>query len=636
MKITSKLKILLLTILFLAVALFLPTLFIPHETASANLKDANVTYNSVAKKIVIDEKKNCDVTETITVTYKDDGINVGLVRNVSRVNKITRVVNGKNYVKTTLNSLELLSVTMDGEDEYHFLERYGDYFYINIGADGDYKVGTHTYEIHYIYSMGEDLINAFDDFTFDIMDYDFGSTVESFSAEITLPKDFLNGKAAEDVLSFRTNGMSPLGFEGVSAEIDSETFTISCSYGKLAAGDGLTVQLILPQGYFDTSYAPNALYFVTLGVSIAAVIAIALIIFFSRHPFGAVVTTEFYPPDGYSPLDVARVYRGSIGGKDFAALVISWASKGLISVRLQGKKDIILTKLKDYDCLAATKYSEYERRFFNRLFGIYDVYNTRTQKLVSNQDKIELYEAAKKLRKPSREKLTKLIIQKVAISVLSLIPFVLSLVWSNSYMGNGSPIAFILVFPLIALNVFIYVPMPIWFKLLWCGLFGGAPLAAAIITSTCDYDIYYLLIITAVIFVFGTFSSVLVRAFDKDDKAVRGKVLGFKKFLVLSELNKLNLLLEEDPDYFYGILPYCYVFGITKKMQKKFSALNVSLPEYFRGGTMDSVGHCISHSMRSVCGGSRTGSGGGGHSSGGGGHGGSSGGGGGGGGCHGR
>ena len=44
-------------IALLAVALFLPTLFIPHETASANLKDANVTYNYIAKKIVIDRKE---------------------------------------------------------------------------------------------------------------------------------------------------------------------------------------------------------------------------------------------------------------------------------------------------------------------------------------------------------------------------------------------------------------------------------------------------------------------------------------------------------------------------------------------------------------------------------------------------
>lgn len=636
MKVKSKFKILIFTLLFLAVTLFLPSFFVPHDVASANVKDDNVVYNYVAKKIVIDDKKNCDVTETVSVTYKNPRINVGLSRNVSRVSKITRLVNGKKYTKTTLNSLQLLSVTMDGEEEYNFLETVGDHFYINTGADGDYKVGTHVYEIHYLYSMGEDFINDFDDFTFDLMDYDFGSAVGEFSAEITLPKDFLNGKAAEEVLSFRTNDMSPLSLEEVSAIIDEENFTVSCSFGKLAAGDGLTVQLILPQGYFDTSYTPNALYFVTLGVSIAAVIAIALIIFFSRHPFGAVVTTEFYPPDGYSPLDVARTYRGAIGGKDFAALIISWASKGLVSIQLQGKKDIILTKLKDYDCPGVTKYSEHERRFFSRLFGVYDVYNSRTQKLLSNSDKTELYETVKKLRKPSREKLTKLIIQKVAISVLSLIPFVLCLVWSNSYMGYGSPMAFILIFPLIAINVFIYVPMPIWFKLLWCGLFGGAPLAAVIITSICVYDIYYLLIITALIFVFGTFSSALVRAFDNDDKKARGKVLGFKNFLALAELNKLNALLEENPEYFYDILPYCYVFGITKKMQKKFSALNVSLPEYFHGGSMDSVGHRVAHSMRSVCGGSRTGGGGGGSHGGGGGRSGSSGGGGGGGGCHGR
>lgn len=636
MKVRSKLKILILTLLFLAVAIFLPSFFIPQDTASANIKNDNVVYNSVEKKIIIDKNKNCDITERITVTYLKAGINVGLARNVSRVNKITRLVGGREYVKTTLNTLELLSVTMDGEEEYNFLETAGDYFYINTGADGDYKVGTHVYEIHYLYGMGEDFITAFDDFTFDIMDYGFKSEVGSFSAEITLPKDFLCGKAAEEVLSFRTNGMSPLGYEDVKANIDEENFTLNCEYGKLAKEHGLTVQLILPQGYFDTSYTPDAMYFVTLGLSIAAVAAIALIIFLSRRTFGSVVTTEFYPPDGYSPLDVARAYRGKLCGKDFAALVISWASKGLVSIRLVGKKDMVLTRLKYHDSPEATPYSGYERDFFNRLFGIYSTFDSRRK--LSNVEKSDLYEVVKKLRKPSREKLIKLVLRRVLISVVSVIPFICSLVWNNSYMDYGSFMAFLIIFPLIALNVFIYIPMPLWFKILWCGFFGGAPLGVLIATSLCTYDIYYLLIITAAIFISGTFSSVLVGAFDNADKSVRGKILGFKKFLILAELDKLNALLEENPEYFYDILPYCYVFGITKKMQKKFSALNIPLPGYFNGGTMQSVGNGISHAMHDVCGSSSHASSGGGSSGGGGGggSGGSSGGGGGGGGCSGR
>lgn len=123
--------------------------------AETSIKDRNIIYNSVDKDIVINQEKVLDITETITVTFRQSGINLGLSRNVSRINKITVLYKNKKYVKRTVNKLKLLSVTLDGEKEYSFLEKKGDYFYINTGADGDYKEkGVHVYQIHYLYDMG--------------------------------------------------------------------------------------------------------------------------------------------------------------------------------------------------------------------------------------------------------------------------------------------------------------------------------------------------------------------------------------------------------------------------------------------------------------------------------------------------
>ncbi|MDE6586157.1 MAG: DUF2207 domain-containing protein, partial [Clostridia bacterium] len=587
-KYSKILIIVFLVILAAAIALFASLVFPRTEVAYADIKNDNVIYESVEKRIVIDERKSCDITEIITVTYKRAGINVGLSRNVSRVNKITRIVDGKTYVNTTRNYLTLFSVTMDGEDEFNFVEEDGDYYYINTGADGDYKSGTHVYEIHYQYDMGEDFINDFDDFTFDIMDYGFRSAVGSFSAEITLPKDFLDGKFVQDVLTFRTNKMAPLGFEAVSAEFDAETLTVSCSVGRLNAREGLTIQLILPQGYFETSFVPHPLYYVTLALTVIAVIAVAAIVITSRVVRSGVVTTEFYPPEGYSPLNTARAYRGNIRDKDFASLVIYWASKGLVSIELKGRRRIVLTRLNNYPAEMVTENSKYEVEFFNRLFAYSDTYDTKESKYASSSEKRKLYEAVKKLYKPEPEQFKTLLIKRLIISLASIIPFILCAVYCNLYISEPV-LLFILLFPIIAVNVFLYVPMPLLFKLIWCGGFGGIPLGMVWTTFTCVYDIYSLLPVTSAFFLLGTLSCAFVRAFSKEDKAVRGKVLGFKKFLVLAELDKLNALIEDDPDYFYDILPYCYVFGITKKMEKKFAALRVDLPDYFNGATMSSV-----------------------------------------------
>ncbi len=604
--------------------------------AFANDKDTNIVYDSVEKIIEIDEQKVCNITEIITVTYTQAGINVGLVRNISRTNKITRIVNGKKYVKTTKNKLKLLSVTMDDKPEYNFLETSSDYYYINTGADFDYKVGQHTYKFNYLYDMGDDFINAFDDFTFDLMDYDFGSPVDSFSAKITLPKAFVDEGALQNALSFRTNEMAPLSYEEANLDFDESSLSISVSRSHLHAGEGLTMQLILPEGYFDAKYKPIAFYYVLLVISVVCALAITAIIYFSRKGKKVVITPEFYPPEGYSPLSVARAYRGQIKPKDFAALVIDWHARGLVSIRLKGKKHMVLTKLKEFEIVWKKEIAlqqKQEKDYFNALFsGKKKVYDTKTEKHKVNK---RLSHCVKALYEKDPTKKKKVLLLRMLIHVLATVPFLFFLIWAQFALGGSAiGLIFIIIFPIIAILVFTYVPMPWLFKIIWCSGFGGMPLAAVVAMFNSVYDILHLIWFVLAIFLVGSYAAKFIRAFTEEEQKVRGRILGFKQFLVKAELDKLNALLEDNPEYYYNILPYCYVFGITKKMESKFAALHVVPPEYCNGASTHIVCAHICHSMSRMGGG--VSSGGGGHSGGGGGGGGSSGGGGGGGGCHGR
>ena len=55
-----------------------------------------------------------------------------------------------------------------------------------------------------------------------------------------------------------------------------------------------------------------------------------------------------------------------------------------------------------------------------------------------------------------------------------------------------------------------------------------------------------------------------------------GQIFGLRNFIEKAELPKLNLLVEEDPSYFYNILPYAYVMGLTDKWIKQFE--NIAVP----------------------------------------------------------
>jgi len=52
-----------------------------------------------------------------------------------------------------------------------------------------------------------------------------------------------------------------------------------------------------------------------------------------------------------------------------------------------------------------------------------------------------------------------------------------------------------------------------------------------------------------------------------------GRLSGFKNFLEIAEKEELELMVEKDPEYFYNILPYAYVLGVSDKWIKKFEEI---------------------------------------------------------------
>ena len=48
-----------------------------------------------------------------------------------------------------------------------------------------------------------------------------------------------------------------------------------------------------------------------------------------------------------------------------------------------------------------------------------------------------------------------------------------------------------------------------------------------------------------------------------------------------AEKDKLEALVEKDPQYFYNILPYTYVLGVSSKWMKKFESIAVEPPSWY-------------------------------------------------------
>ena len=74
------------------------------------------------------------------------------------------------------------------------------------------------------------------------------------------------------------------------------------------------------------------------------------------------------------------------------------------------------------------------------------------------------------------------------------------------------------------------------------------------------------------------------------------KITGFKKFLETAEKDRLEMLVHDNPKYFYNILPFAYVLGVSDKWVDKFEGIAIEPPEWYSGhGALYGCYHVACH-----------------------------------------
>ena len=87
---------------------------------------------------------------------------------------------------------------------------------------------------------------------------------------------------------------------------------------------------------------------------------------------------------------------------------------------------------------------------------------------------------------------------------------------------------------------------------------------------------------------------------NKNALRLLGKLLGFKQFIETAEKRRLQMLVEKDPQYFYSVLPYAYIFGISDKWIKQFEGIMKLKPDWYSGGHFGTSFRRFSNAMQSV------------------------------------
>ena len=460
---------------------------------------------------------------------------------------------------------------------------------IKIGDADEYVYGPKSYHYSYTLQLRDLDLDGLQALYFNIVGEGWQLPIQKTSFTITLPKAW-----PEDI-QFYTGYYGDQGNADIQPIINGNTLTATYDV-PLMTFQALTIYAPLPNDYF-TFIPPTDFSMIILG----SLIGLLLLTVFLYFKFGkddlVVESVEFNPIPGLSSAQAGFVYDGFVDTKDILSLIIEWAYKGYLTITEEDKDDFTLTKLKDLDNTSIRA----EQTLFNGLFKSGDIAtkdslkNTFYISLAHAKNDIYRYFQGNKERQIYSNTASVL---KVIFASLCFIPFALlfaNAYYQISYQGTISLIiaGAIFVFGSLISAWLIYV-VKRWSSqksalniLSAIGLFmvGGlyiiATFALAFYFKVPVWTYAFTFILTLIILA-------LVSIMDRRTELgihYLGKLIGLKRFIETAEKDRLEMMVHDDPTYFYKILPYAYVLNVSDVWSKKFESIAIEQPDWYVGST---------------------------------------------------
>ena len=557
----------------------LPSAFLsPQPAFAAHAYDYTVT--NYALFMVVGEDNTLAITENISVYFHAP--RHGIFRALPLVNHVTRQDGTEARNRARIRDVR-------ADEPFTAYNESGERV-IKLGNPDVTLTGEKRYTLHYLYDLGRDTGKGYDELYYNLVG-EWDTTVSGVSFAIVMPKGFDPSK-----LGFSAGARGSGGSQNVSYRVDGDTIVGSYN-GTLMPGEYLTVRLELPEGYFiGAGSHTDALMWAALFAP-----ALFLLLYYRIWTkYGkddpVVEPLEFYPPQGHNSADIAYLYRGYAEDKDVVSLLIYLANEGYLAIEETEKKALFIkkpgfkiTKVKDY--AGGNKHEEiFMQGLFTNATGANEVTDSDlAEKFYRTIEKIKIGMNAKENRWEvyRRDSLNK---RKWGV-LLALLAFLLITVRPVLDMHPPVFLLFALLYPGIGL-IFVFAAATgalrsrraAIFGLVIGLLFGGLPWSFIVLPTLLWEPMYLAAGASGLVCIAGI--CVLLRRMPKRTpygNEMLGRIRGFKRFLETAEKRRLEELVAEAPEYFYDILPYTYVLGISDKWIKKFEAISLQPPDWYSG-----------------------------------------------------
>ena len=555
--------------------------------------------------IYVTEGNVLKVTEKIDTNFKT--AKHGIIRNIPLTGTVRRSDGSKGSFRAKISNIKVsdnYTKTTSFTNGQKLVE-------LKIGDADTTLRGTKSYTISYDYALGDDKVSDYDELYYNIIGTQWDTTISNVTFSIHMPKDFDTSKIG---FTHGTQGSSQT--DDITYEVDGNTITGEYN-SDLGSYNGLTVRIELPEGYFVIKDYQKYIDYAVIALFIGLVVITFVLWLKNGKDRPVVETVEFYPPEDLNSAELAQVYKGEVRGQDVTSLLIYLANKGYLKIKEEDKKGLISTykaitfvKLKEYD---GENYSE--KTFFDGIFKYGDEVpiSKLEDRFYVTQGKIVNHINSKKNIEKVIDKKSR--VSKTITTVFEFLVLIVTCLTLGMATGDISNSLFSLPFVICSLAM-IKAGVGFFKKKEAGGIVVGAML---IFMSFCFFCSSQSMVLVEsdgfssadwLVLGIGIVSIILLIIFEAIMPArteygtkMLGKIRGFKRFLETARKEELERLVEENPSYFYDILPYTYVLGVSSKWIKKFETMNLRSPDWYDSAnafTVSDFGRSINNAFNTT------------------------------------
>lgn len=488
---------------------------------------------------------------------------------------------------------------------------------IRIGSKNKYLEGKKTYVIRYKIE-GVDVYGSSETLRLNLIPTNWQTPINYAKTTVTMPTKFdfkesnifFGGYNSKDKIS-------SLDIRGQKIDVlDSDTRykflktdnTMVLEIHNLGEKTGASLVQKIGNNYWNGEHSYNNRLIIVNSI-IGILFVITILTFAKNKPKTRIVqTVEFNPPDKISPVEMGYILEGRTSDSHLSATIIYLANKGYLSINEIEKNSFELKKIRDID----EKEKNFLKVFFRAIFYKTDTINMSDfdENFADKMVVVKNMVSANFIDDKSVYKRSSIVYSIIFTLLLYVLGFVFFVYFSKInnntgflYLGVGFlTINTVLSIVSSILNIKKYIgkkgiKFPI--KL----VFIIAILAEIIMmyylnkisyNTSVGYNVIVFFILN---FLTLIFSIRIIRRTDYN-LSIIGRIMGFKDFIEKVELKKLELLVEQDPKYFYNILPYAYILGLSDVWIKKFDSINIDKPDWYSSEMDDSyfnIFMCISY-----------------------------------------